>query len=162
MERLTLRRIGFRPALWIALGFGAGLVRKGPGTVGTLAAVPLVLLIDLMPLPVQITVWMVIFFGGCIVCQLAADWLDDADPGAIVWDEIAGYCLAMAFLPVTLHTLVLAFILFRLLDIFKPWPIRWVEKRVGGGFGIMLDDALAGVATNLLLHGLIFVGFVAI
>ena len=101
---------------------------------------------------------MVLFILGCVVCQMAADWLEEQDPGAVVWDEVVGYCVAMAFLPATLTTVVVAFILFRLADIVKPWPISWFERRIAGGTGIMVDDLLAGVLTNIVIHGMIYVG----
>lgn len=73
----------------------------------------------------------------------------------MVWDEITGFCIAMAFIPATWALMILAFVIFRLLDIFKPWPISLAEKKVSGGIGIMLDDLIAGVLTNLILQVLI-------
>lgn len=155
-KSMKIADIGNRPFLWIAFGFGAGFVPKAPGTAGTLAAIPLVFLIARLPLPLQFLVWISFFVLGCIVCQRAADWLNEQDPGAIVWDEVVGYCFAMALLPLSLQTVVITFVLFRLADIFKPWPISWVEKRVKGGLGIMLDDLLAGLLVNIVAHGLVF------
>ena len=154
--QLKIGDVGYRPVLWVAFGFGSGFVPKAPGTAGTLVAIPLVILIAQLPLFLQIAVWVGTFFVGCFVCQIAADWLDESDPGAIVWDEIVGYCFAMALLPLSLQTVVVTFILFRLADILKPWPISWVEKRVRGGLGIMLDDLLAGLLVNIVAHVLIF------
>ena len=73
----------------------------------------------------------------------------------MVWDEITGYCIAMVFIPATWTLMILAFVIFRLLDIFKPWPISLAEKKVSGGIGIMLDDLIAAVLTNFVLHILI-------
>ncbi len=140
----------------MAFGFGAGFLPKAPGTAGTLLAVPLAYLISQAPDIVQAVILAALFALGCRVCQTAADWLGEKDPGAVVWDEIVGYCAAMAFLPFTLQTVAVSFVLFRLADIFKPWPISWLEKQVKGGIGIMLDDFMAGALTNIVIHGLIF------
>ena len=95
-------------------------------------------------------------FGfGCMVCQFTALALNQKDPGAVVWDEITGYCIAMLLIPTTWTMMILAFVIFRVLDIFKPWPISLAQKKVSGGFGIMLDDLIAGVFTNFLLQVLI-------
>ena len=158
MTTLKRRPIGFKPALWIAFGFGTGFVPKAPGTAGTLLGIPLVIMISQTSIVLQVVILVVLFVLGCMVCQMAADWLGEQDPGAVVWDEVVGYCVAMAFLPATLTTVVVAFILFRLADIVKPWPISWFERRIAGGTGIMLDDLLAGVLTNIVIHGMIYVG----
>lgn len=154
--QLKIGDVGYRPVLWVAFGFGSGFVPKAPGTAGTLVAIPLVFLIAQLPVFLQIAVWVGIFVVGCFVCQIAADWLGESDPGAIVWDEIVGYCFAMALLPLSLQTVVVTFVLFRLADILKPWPISWLEKRVQGGLGIMLDDLIAGLLVNIVAHILIF------
>lgn len=145
-----------RPVLWIAVGFGAGFFPKAPGTAGTLVAIPLILLIARLPEFLQISVLAALFVLGCFVCHRAADLLGESDPGSVVWDEIVGYCFAMALLPVSLQTVIVTFILFRLADIFKPWPISWIDKRMRGGLGIMLDDLLAGILVNIVAHALIF------
>ncbi len=161
MTQQQRRQVGFRPALWFAFGLGTGYVPKAPGTAGTLAAVPLVVFIVQVHAALQLVIWVTLFALGCWMCQIAADWLEERDPGAIVWDEIVGFCIAMAFVPVTLTTLAVGFVLFRFADIFKPWPISWLEKRVAGGLGIMLDDFLAGVMTNVILQFLIYWGLIA-
>lgn len=92
---------------------------------------------------------------GVWACGRVARELGDADPGAIVWDEVVGYLVAMMALPVGWGWMLAGFIVFRLLDIAKPWPIRWLDQRVGGGWGIMLDDLAAGVITSVLLHALL-------
>ncbi len=149
------RQIGCRPALWIAFGLGAGLVPKAPGTVGTVSAIPLIILLSQLPIGLQLVLWMAFFLLGCKICQMAADWLDEPDPAAVVWDEVTGFCIAMAFVPVTWLTLAVAFVLFRLADIFKPWPISWFDRRVIGGLGIMLDDVVAGIMTAIVVHVMI-------
>ncbi len=152
---MKLRAIGLKPTLWLAFGLGTGLVPRAPGTAGTLLGIPLVLMIDKVAVLWQVSIWILLFIVGCSICQHAANWLGEQDPGAVVWDEIVGYCIAMAFVPITPVTIVAAFVLFRWADIFKPWPISWIEKRTSGGLGIMLDDIAAGIITCCVIHALI-------
>lgn len=149
-----------QPQQFLALGFGSGLAPFAPGTFGTLAAIPLYLLIALLPLWGQVAVIMVAFVIGIYLCQTTADALGVHDHPAIVWDEFVGLWLTMLALPllkqpVTVWLLLLGFVLFRLFDIIKPWPIRWVDAHVHGGFGIMLDDVLAAVFAGICLFLLI-------
>jgi phosphatidylglycerophosphatase A len=88
---------------------------------------------------------------GIWICGQAADKLGEHDFGGIVWDEIAGYLITLWWIPFSWLGVVLGFILFRFFDILKPWPIKWADRRVKGGFGIMLDDVLAGVLANVVL-----------
>lgn len=145
-----LRHLGdWRCAL--ALGFGSGLLRPAPGTWGTLAALPVAwALMHLSPLwcvPLLLAAAGV----GIHLCGYTAGVLGVHDHPAIVWDEFVGVWLAVAFLPPTWLNLLLGFCLFRLFDILKPWPIGWLDKQVSGGLGIMLDDALAGIAAAAIL-----------
>lgn len=140
---------------WIACGFGSGLVPKAPGTAGTLAAIPVVLLLQIFGHVGYFAAVVMMFVLGVFVCHQAARIANDNDPSVVVWDEITGYCVALLFIPVSAVTIVAAFLLFRLLDIFKPWPISYFESRLTGGFGIMFDDLLAGLITNFALHLLI-------
>ena len=89
---------------------------------------------------------------GIWVCERATQDLGVHDHSSIVWDEVAGMFVAFMFVPITWETLILGFVLFRFFDIIKPWPIRWADTYVKGGFGIMLDDVLAGVMTLACLH----------
>lgn len=145
-----------QPQQFLALGFGSGLVPFAPGTFGTLAAIPLYLLIALLPLWGQVAVITVAFFVGIYLCQYTADALGVADHPAIVWDEFVGLWITLLALPllkqpITLPLILLGFVLFRLFDIAKPWPIRWVDAHMHGGLGIMLDDVLAAVFAGLCL-----------
>lgn len=144
---LTLLR---QPQQFLALGFGSGLAPSAPGTFGTLAAVPLYLLIVLLPLWGQVAVITVAFIVGVYLCQYTADALGVHDHPAIVWDEFVGLWITMLALPilkqpVSWPLLLLGFVLFRFFDIVKPWPIRWLDAHVHGGFGIMIDDVLAAI-----------------
>lgn len=95
---------------------------------------------------------------GIYICGKAAEEVGVHDHPAIVWDEFVGFFVTMFMVPVTLQNVVLGFLLFRLFDIFKPWPISYLDKNCHGGLGIMLDDILAGVAACAALHLLILIG----
>jgi phosphatidylglycerophosphatase A len=136
------------PVHFLALGFGSGLITPAPGTWGTLVAIPLYLLIVSFigsGSYAYFGVILVSFLIGIYLCGKTASDAGIHDHGAIVWDEIVGFLITMALLPVTWQNVVLGFILFRFFDIFKPWPIKWLDKHVHGGFGIMIDDVLAAV-----------------
>lgn len=130
---------------WLALGFGSGLAPKAPGTFGTLAAIPLYLLLAQLPFAGYMLVVLVSCVVGVWICGRSADDFGVHDHPAIVWDEFAGFWITMALAPLSVANIVLGFALFRLFDITKPWPIGWLDKRVAGGLGIMLDDIVAGL-----------------
>jgi phosphatidylglycerophosphatase A len=150
-----LRRVALRtPAGFFAFGFGSGLSRYAPGTAGTVAAVPFALLLKQLPGPVFWVALAALFFIGVYLCGAASRLLGRHDPGNIVWDEMVGFWLTVALLPMTWSWWLAGFAAFRLFDILKPWPIRWLDQRVPGGFGIMLDDAVAAVYALLILAAL--------
>ena len=134
------------PGHFIALGFGSGLFPRAPGTAGTLVAIPLYLLCMSFPQWLYFTVLLLAFLVGVYLCGRTADALGVHDHPGIVWDEVVGYGLTMAWAPVGWVWVLLGFVVFRLFDILKPWPIRVLDRRLGGGLGIMLDDVLAGLA----------------
>jgi phosphatidylglycerophosphatase A len=141
------QRAGFNPRRlhhWIAFGLGSGLFPWAPGTAGTLAAVPLYLILSPLPLPAYLAVLGVMTGIGIWACGRAARDLGSEDPSAIVWDEFAGLLLTMAGAPQGWPWLLAGFALFRVFDIWKPWPIRWLDRRLPGGLGIMADDLAAG------------------
>lgn len=139
------------PVHFIAFGFGSGLAPKAPGTFGTLAAVPLYLLLVQLPFIGYMTAVAVAVVFGIWVCGESARKLGVHDHGGIVWDEIAGFLLMMAVVEPTWANIAAGFILFRLFDIVKPWPIGWLDRHVDGGLGIMVDDLLAAVYAALCL-----------
>jgi len=141
-----------RPHHWLAYGFGSGLIPWAPGTAGTLAAVPLYLLLSPLPLGWYLTVLLAMLGIGIWACGKTARELKVHDPSAIVWDEILGFLLAMAGSPPGWPWILAGFLLFRVLDILKPWPIRVLDQRVPGGLGIMLDDLAAGALVWVILH----------
>lgn len=150
------------PEHLLAFGFGAGLAPRAPGTFGTLVGVAVFALLLWLPWPAFAVATLALFAFGCWVCGESARLLGVHDYGGIVFDEIVGYLIAAAPLVWVRPSsaggwaagIVLAFVLFRLFDIAKPWPIRVLDRRVHGGFGIMIDDALAGLIAALLLLGL--------
>lgn len=139
------------PVLLVAFGFGSGLSPRAPGTAGTALGLALFPVLALLPLPWYLLVVAITALGGVWVCGRAAQKLGVHDHGGIVVDEIAGIWLAMAGFPATWPWLLGGFLLFRFFDIVKPWPIRWLDRQIAGGFGIMVDDLLAGVFTWLAL-----------
>jgi len=139
---------------FLAFGFGSGLSRFAPGTMGTVAAVPFALLLKGLPFFMFWVVLAGLFAVGVWICDVSSARLGQHDPGGIVWDEMVAYWLTVAFLPVSLPWWVAAFVLFRFFDILKPWPIRLVENRFGGGLGIMLDDVVAALYAMVILGGL--------
>ena len=134
------------PVDFLALGFGSGLLPRAPGTAGTVAAIPLYLLMQTLALQVYLPLLVVLFLVGIPICAHTARRLGVHDHPGIVWDEIVGYLVTMTFAPVGWWWVLAGFVLFRFFDVLKPWPIRWLDKKVGGGFGIMVDDLLAGIA----------------
>lgn len=142
----------------LATGFGSGLSPIIPGTMGTLAAVPFYLLLVQLPLPLYIVTVIVSCVIGIKICQVTSDDMGVHDHGSIVWDEFAGFWITMLVVPLlNLNALdwkwlVTGFVLFRFFDMVKPWPIGWLDKRVHGGLGIMVDDIVAGIMAGITLY----------
>ncbi|BFM14142.1 phosphatidylglycerophosphatase A [Maricurvus nonylphenolicus] len=143
-----------QPVHWLAFGFGSGLSPKAPGTAGTLAAIPLYLLLAELSLIPYVIMLLVTFAVGVYLCGKTADDLGVHDHPGIVWDEFVGYWITMLLAPAGWSWVIIGFILFRIFDVLKPWPIRWLDKHVHGGLGIMIDDVLAGVFAWLVMQGL--------
>lgn len=140
------------PAHFIALGFGTGLSPKAPGTVGTLLAFPLFALLQGAPF---FWLWAVAFLVvGVWACSVTGRDLGMPDHGAMVWDEVAAFLCVLPFAPPLWWGYALAFALFRLFDIWKPFPIGWLDRRVHGGVGVMLDDVVAAAFAVAVLLGL--------
>jgi phosphatidylglycerophosphatase A len=140
------------PRHLLAYGLGSGAAPVAPGTFGTLAAIPLALLLQpLEPAP-YLALVILLFLLGIPICGRTAQDLGLHDPGGIVFDEWVGLLLTLWLAPPGWPWLLAGFLLFRLFDIWKPWPIRWLDRRVGGGLGIMLDDLLAGLFAFVFLQ----------
>ncbi len=153
---INAKAILTKPIHCLAFGFGSGLAPKAPGTFGTLMAVPLYLLLVQLTLWAYVLVLLVSFCVGVYLCGKTADDLGVHDHPGIVWDEFVGFWLTMLAAPAGWLWLVVGFILFRLFDIWKPWPIRVLDEQMETGLGIMLDDVLAGVYALLVLQGLFY------
>lgn len=141
----------------LAVGFGSGLSPIVPGTTGTLAAIPFYFLIVQLPLMGYFLVVLLAALVGITICQKTSDDMKVHDHGAIVWDEFVGFWITMSIVPMLglpiydWHTLLIGFVLFRAFDMVKPWPIIVLDRRVHGGFGIMVDDVLAGIMAGFSL-----------
>lgn len=150
-NKLSPQQVLSDPVLFLAFGFGSGLAKKAPGTFGTVAAIPLYLLFIQTNMLIYSLLTISVTLAGVWLCGVAAKKLGEHDFGGIVWDEIAGFLITMWLVPASWQTVLLGFILFRLFDILKPWPIKWIDRKVHGGLGIMLDDVLAGVFAGAVL-----------
>ena len=133
------------PVHFLAFGLGSGCAPKAPGTFGTLAAVPLYLLMVQIPLLFYIALVSLAFVAGILICGKTSRDLGVHDHGGIVWDEFVGFWLTMILAPPGWLWILAGFVFFRIFDILKPWPIGLLDKKVEGGLGIMLDDVLAGI-----------------
>lgn len=140
------------PWHFFSLGFGSGLSPVAPGTMGTLAAIPIYLLCSNLALELYLALTMAGFVIGVYWCGFTSKSLGVHDHGGIVWDEIVGFFITMILVPPTITNIVLGFILFRIFDIWKPWPIKVLDEKVHGGFGIMIDDVIAGLFAWGILH----------
>ena len=140
------------PIHFLAFGFGSGLAPFAPGTFGTLAAIPLYLALTLLSLPVYLLVVAVVCVVGIWICGKSSEKLGVHDHGGIVWDEFAGFFVTMIAAPSGWLWVVIGFVLFRLFDIWKPWPISILDKKVDGGLGIMIDDIVAGIYALVCLQ----------
>jgi phosphatidylglycerophosphatase A len=136
----------------LAFGLGSGLARYAPGTFGTLVAVPFYLVLSGLPPWLYALTVAAAFALGCWICDLVCRELGVHDHGGIVFDEFVGYWITMFLLPPTWGWMLAGFVAFRVFDIWKPWPIRWFDRNVPGGFGVMFDDVVAGVAACATLH----------
>lgn len=156
MKKPSLHTVWNNPIHFLAFGFGSGTLPWAPGTWGTIAAIPIYLLLRDLSLFYYIILLSVVILAGIWICDVAEKAVGIPDYSGIVWDEIAGFLLTMLAVPPGWQWIVLGFILFRLFDIWKPWPIRWIDQFVKGGLGVMLDDLLAavyaGVSLQILIH----------
>ena len=148
------REILSDPVHFLAFGFGAGLAPKAPGTVGSLPGVLLAWLTLPLPLTWRLAIGLLLIVAGIWICGESARRIGVHDHGGIVWDEITGMYLVLLVVPPEMALWALSFALFRLFDIWKPWPIRELDHRLAGGAGIMLDDLVAALyASSILVLG---------
>ena len=141
------------PIHLLAVGLGSGMSPIMPGTMGSAMAIPLWLLFDgLQPFLYWVLI-VVAFIFGCFLCQKTSDDTHTHDSGHIVWDEFVGMWITLFFIPqISVLWVAIAFVAFRVFDMAKPWPIRWFDKRVPGGFGIMVDDVIAAIFSSVTVY----------
>lgn len=154
LDAAQCRAILAHPAGWIASGFGSGLSPVAPGTAGSAAALLPWLALRELPLPMFAAVLVLAFVLGVWASNIVIAKLHIEDPGVIVWDEFVGQWIALAPLLWFARTwpwIIAGFVLFRLFDIWKPWPVSWADRKVKGGLGVMLDDVIAGVYAAIVL-----------
>ena len=141
----------------LSLGFGSGLAPVAPGTFGTLAAIPFYLLLAQLTLPVYLAIILAGFALGVFLCRYTSDALGEHDHSGIVWDEFIGFWITMIAVPSTWPWILTGFVLFRFFDIVKPWPVSLADAKMKGGFGIMIDDVLAGIYALACVHIALYV-----
>jgi len=139
----------------IATGFYSGNLPKAPGTWGSLVGLLLFFILHALSLPAYLAVVAGLFVIGSFAAGEAEKILDNSDPGVVVIDEIVGMLITMIAVPATPLTMVLGFILFRIFDIVKPFPVNFFDQRFHGGLGIMLDDVMAGIYSLIILQLLV-------
>lgn len=140
------------PLHLLSLGFGSGLAPFAPGTFGTLFAIPPYLLLAQLPLAWYLLAVLLAFAAGVYLCGYTSAALGVHDHSAIVWDEFVGLWITMAAVPTQWQWILAGFVLFRLFDIVKPWPVKIADEKMKGGFGIMFDDLLAALYALAGLH----------
>lgn len=140
-----IRFLSSHPAHFFALGFGSGLARYAPGTAGSLVALPMAWSIAGLPMMIQLGIVTFMYIVGCYICAITSRNLGVVDHGSIVWDEIVAMMLILIFTPFSWIWWSIAFLLFRLFDIWKPYPIKQFDAKLKNGFGVMFDDLLAGI-----------------
>lgn len=152
MDSVQAKKILLNPVHCLAFGFGSGLAPKAPGTFGTLMAVPIYFFLDTFSQPIYLALLVLSFILGIYICGKTASDLGVHDHPGIVWDEFVGFWITMVAAPSGFLWLLLGFALFRLFDIWKPWPIRHFDKNLETGLGIMVDDVLAGIYALLVIQ----------
>jgi phosphatidylglycerophosphatase A len=152
LPKLDIKFLLSHPAHFFALGFGSGLAPKAPGTFGTLIGLPLFWLISSHVLHIQLLIITMLFLIGIYFCNKTSKDLGVADHGAIVWDEIVAMMLVLTFAQLHWFNCLLGFLLFRLFDIWKPFPIRQFDAKLKNGFGVMFDDLLAAIYAITCLY----------
>jgi len=141
------------PSVILATWFGAGLSPKAPGTVGSLAAVPFAwAIMEGSGVQGLIMAVVIVFIIGLWATKGYLDLSGDSDPGPVVIDEVAGQWLCLCIVPLQWPWFLAGFVLFRVFDILKPWPIGWMDRTIKGAFGVMIDDIAAGLYAMIILY----------
>ena len=141
-----------KPTHFIAFGFGSGALPYAPGTFGTLMAIPFYLAFQTLPTSAYFWIVVAITIGSMWLCDRVSKEIGVHDHQGMCLDEIVGYLVTMIHAPHGFLWIVTGFILFRIFDIWKPWPIQLVDDKVHGGIGIILDDVLAGIYSFIIIQ----------
>lgn len=150
------RKVMTHPVHFLAFGFGSGLAPVAPGTFGTLMAVLLYLLMMQLSLTLYLLIVVAVCIAGVWLCDKSSKLLGVHDHGGIVWDEFAGFFITMIAAPKGWLWIVIGFALFRLFDIWKPWPISLLDENIEGGLGIMVDDIVAGIYALICMQIILY------
>ncbi len=150
------RKLLLNPIHFLSLGFGSGLSPKMPGTMGSLAGLSLYLLLPELDWRLYLGIVIIAFLIGIYLCASTAKALNTHDHPAIVWDEIVGVWITLFMVPKEWLWIMLGFILFRGFDILKPGPIAWLDRRLQGGTGIMLDDVVAAIFSLIIIQVILY------
>jgi phosphatidylglycerophosphatase A len=153
----TLKLLFSHPAHFLSLGFGSGLAPKAPGTFGTIVGVMLFYVVKDWSLQAHLSLFGCLFLLGVFCCNSTGKALGVSDHGGIVWDEIVAMILVLAFTPIHWAWWLVAFGLFRLFDIWKPYPIRQFDAKLKNGFGVMFDDLLAAIYAILSIKLIVWI-----
>jgi len=150
--------MGRASGFWLAVARlgGVGTISLAPGTVATaVVGVPSAVLLSFLSVPWDYGVVVLVFFLACLASARAASVLEDEDPRQVVIDELVGYLVTMVGLPVSPLSLAMGFVAFRIFDIWKPWPVSVLDRRLGGGLGIVADDVAAGLYAHVCVWGVL-------
>lgn len=147
-----------KPIMMFATGFYSGYAPFAPGTFGTLAGLPLCALVSLLPHAAIFLFTIAFIIFAVWISERAEQLMGKKDPGAIVIDEMAGILVTMALMPFTITTACAGFILFRIFDILKLFPVKAIEESIGGGAGIVMDDLAAGIMAHVALRAMLIIG----
>ncbi len=152
----VMKKLDFKnPATWVATWFGCGLMHPGPGTWGTIGGLSIGLIILALGGKISLSIGIVLIFAlGLWAAKKFEDMTQSHDNSMIVIDEVAGIWIVLLASTLTPFSIILAFVLFRIFDILKPWPISWLDRNVKGALGVMLDDIAAGLAAAACLYGI--------
>lgn len=152
--------IWINPLHFLATGFGLGSLPGAPGTWGTLAAIPIYFLLHDLNLWLYAAFVIASFVFGVFLCQHCEKAFGQADHPGIVWDEMVGLWMTLFAVPFSWTWMIVGFVLFRIFDIFKPWPIHLAEKNIPhGGLAVMLDDVIAAIYAGLILQVIVFITY---
>lgn len=156
LSKAQRRALMTHPAGWIASGFGAGLSPVAPGTIGSIVALIPWFAFREQPWTIYIGIVIAAFALGVWTASIITRRLMLEDPGVIVWDEWVGQWIALIGVPLAWQWVLAGFLLFRLFDVWKPWPVSWADRSIKGGLGVMLDDVVAGLYALCTLQAIYF------